>query len=80
MPGLDPELFQQLADGSKVLAVFNRDGGKSAEIEVGWDEFGECCEQRLYDVWRQKDIGTYDGGISVKLSPNGVAVFKLDSH
>jgi len=72
-------MVKKLADGSKMVAVFNRDAKKEAVIEVDWDAIGGCCEHEVYDLWRQKDIGIYDGGISVRLSPNGVGLFKIDS-
>ncbi|RMG01837.1 MAG: alpha-galactosidase [Planctomycetota bacterium] len=70
-------MLKKLADGSKVLAVFNRDAQQERTITVSWGEIGECCELEVFDVWRQKPLGTYKGGISVLLSPNGVALFRL---
>ena len=70
-------MLKNLADGSLVLAVFNRSPDKETLVEVDWEELGSCCELQVFDVWRQKDIGTYKGGISVRLSPHGVGLFKL---
>ncbi len=71
-------MFKKLAGHAMVLAVFNRNSAQERSIEVGWDEIGTCCNHALYDVWRQKEMGEYKGGISVKLSPNGVGLFILD--
>lgn len=71
-------MVKKLVDGGKVLAVFNRDPAKEAVIEVGWDEFGDCCEMEVFDVWRQKDLGAFKGGISVRLSPSGVGLFRVE--
>jgi alpha-galactosidase len=71
-------LLKKLAGGAMVLAVFNRHPELENSIEVGWDEIGTCCTHRLFDVWRQKDMGDYKGGITVKLSPHGVGLFALD--
>lgn len=72
-------MVKKLADKSVILAVFNRDPKTEKTIEVAWDELKQdlCCDQQLFDVWRQKEIGIYKNGISVKLSPDGVALFKL---
>ena len=70
-------MVKKLADKSIVLAVFNRDPKNTRPIEVGWDELDRCCDQEVFDVWRQKDIGIYKGGISVELSPDGVGLFVL---
>jgi len=70
-------MSKKLADGSTILAVFNRSTDNEAVVEVDWNEIGSCCELKVFDVWRQKDLGTYKGGISVRLSPDGVGLFKL---
>ena len=70
-------MVKKLADGSKVVALFNRDKTKEAVVEMDWDTVGLSSKQSVYDVWRQKDIGVYDGGIAVKLSPNGIGLFKV---
>jgi hypothetical protein len=68
-------MLKKLADGSKALAVFNRDAQNEATITVNWADIDECCEREVFDVWRQKSLGTRKGGISVQISPNGVAFF-----
>jgi len=70
-------MMKKLAGGQVVLAVFNRDPESERTVQVGWDELEGCCDENVFDVWRQKDIGIYKGGIAVKLSPDGVALFKL---
>ena len=32
--------------------------------------------QRLRDLWRQRDIGTFDGSYTVEVAPHGVALLK----
>ena len=68
-------MVKKLADGSAVLAVFNNSDQEEAIIQVDWNEFSKCCEQRVYDVWRQKELGIMKDGIAVRLSPNGVGLF-----
>jgi alpha-galactosidase len=70
-------MLKRLADGSKVLAVFNRNPKQEARVEVSWGKLGICCEPMVYDVWRQKDVGAVMGGLDVYLSPNGVGLFVL---
>jgi len=71
-------MLKNLANGSTVLAVFNRDADSEAVIEVNWNEIGVSGRHKVFDVWRQKDLGPMDGGISVRLSPNGVGLFRVD--
>lgn len=70
-------MLKKLADGSKVLAVFNRDAQNEATIAVNWQEIGGVGEGKVFDVWRQKSIGEHKGGISVLISPNGVGLFLI---
>ena len=72
-------MVKNLADGSHILAVFNRDSESEAVVAVDWDAFGVSGRQTVYDVWRQKEVGTMSDGISVRLSPDGVGLFKV-SH
>jgi hypothetical protein len=60
--------------------VFNRDAKQEAVIDVGWDSIGVTNAQQVFDAWRQRDMGLYKGGISVRLSPNGVGLFKISDE
>ena len=70
-------MLKKLADGSKALAVFNRDAQKERAITVKWQDIGEGSTVRVFDVWRQKSLGKHKDGISVQLSPNGVGLFLI---
>jgi len=61
----------------KDLAVFNRNTNTDSMIKVSWSEISESGRKRVYDVWRQQEIGTFKDEISVKLSANGVGLFIL---
>lgn len=68
-------MVKKLADGTKALAVFNTDHNKESVVQVNWEDIDECCGLNVYDVWRQKKLGFYKGGIDVRLSADGVAYF-----
>ena len=68
-------MLKKLADGSKAMAVFNRDAQNEAAITVNWEDIGGGSEPEVFDVWRQKSLGHCKGGITVQLSPNGVGLF-----
>ncbi len=70
-------MAKKLANGSLALAVFNRNGQKNMVIPVDWHDLGVGGSQKVFDVWRQKDLGVMENGIRVKLSPNGVGLFVL---
>jgi alpha-galactosidase len=73
-------MVKRLAEGAKVLAVFNRDPKQEAMIDVNWDSIGVRDTAQVYDAWRQRDMGPYKGGISVRLSPNGVGLFQISAE
>ena len=68
-------IMKKLHNGSKAIAVFNRDSEREKTIEVTWEEIGECCKKPVYDVWRQKVVGVMEGGMKVNLSADGVGYF-----
>jgi hypothetical protein len=68
-------MIKKLADGSKALAVFNRDPQNEATITVNRQDLAAAGEAAVFDVWRQKSVGQLKDAISARLSPNGVALF-----
>jgi len=70
-------MVKEMSDGTKILAVFNRNVNDEKIINIKWSEFDKSVAFSVYDVWRQKKAGIYKEGLSVKLSPDGVALFRL---
>ncbi len=70
-------MVKKLADGSKVLALFNRQDDSENDINLTWQEANISGQTKVRDIWRQKEIGTYPEGITVKLSPGGCAALRV---
>ena len=70
-------MVKEMSDGTKILAIFNRNVNEEKIINFKWSEIKETVAFSAYDVWRQKEAGIYPEGVSVKLSPDGVVLFKL---
>jgi hypothetical protein len=70
-------MLKKLADGSKALAIFNRDAQSEATVTLKWQDIGGGNEVTVFDVWRQKSLGQLKEGISVQLSPKGVGLFLI---
>ena len=68
-------MVKNLVDGMCAVAVFNTDASNETEIKVGPDLLGDSAARTVYDVWRQRDVGSLKDGDTVRLSPNGVACF-----
>jgi len=70
-------MVKKLADGSKVIALFNTNADTEKVIELKSQEFGFKSNAVVYDVWRQKSAGNFGDKMKVKLSANGVALFHV---
>lgn len=73
-------LLKKMADGSLILALFNRKADEENTLSIDWAELGLTEKVSLFDVWRQKEMGQYNRGLKVKLSPDGVGLFRLKSE
>ena len=71
-------MLKKMADGSRVLAIFNTDANAEKQIVVTVQEAGVTSVSNVHDVWRQKSTGKYGEVLHVQLSANGVALFKLN--
>jgi alpha-galactosidase len=78
---LQPEAFlmvKDMEDGSKAAGLFNQ---SEAEIAVSakWSEFGVKGPQRVRDLWRQQDLGTFNEAFQAKVPPRGVVMIRLSA-
>jgi alpha-galactosidase len=65
-----------LADGSLAVGLFNRDE-MDMKVAVRWSELGIQGRQRVRDLWRQKDLGTFDGDFSSAVPRHGTLFVKV---
>jgi hypothetical protein len=70
-------MVKKLADGSKVIALFNTNAETEKVIELKSQELGIQLNAVVCDVWRQKSAGDFSDQLKVKLSANGVALFRV---
>jgi len=68
---------KDLEDGSIAIAFFNANKWWEAEVAVRWKELGLQGNQRLRDLWRQKDLGEHENGYSITLPRRGVLLARL---
>lgn len=73
-------MIKKLADNSKALALFNQDSDNEKEMTVDLKMVGIDGKAEIFDVWRQKDTGIQSGTFKVRLSPNGVGYFIVESN
>lgn len=65
-----------LADGSLAVGLFNRDE-MAMPVSVKWSELEISGPQTVRDLWRQKDLGTFDGEFSSEVPRHGTLFVKL---
>lgn len=68
-------MVKNLAGGARTVALFNTDAAREAEIRLEPAWLGEPAPAAVFDAWRQRPVGNLKGGDTVRLSPNGVALF-----
>ncbi len=72
---------RDLSDGSKAVGLFNKKflSEEADEITVTWQQLGVSGSQKVRDLWRQKDLGDFDGKFTTKVPVHGVAMLKIAS-
>ena len=67
---------KDMEDGSKAVGLFNR-GQREAQVTARWADLGVAGKQIVRDVWRQKDLGTFEGQFSAAVGRHGVVLVRL---
>jgi alpha-galactosidase len=71
---------KQMQDGSKAVAFFNMSAFETKTASVDWKtlELAPDAKQRVRDLWRQKDVGTFTGSFTApSIPPHGVLMLRL---
>ncbi len=68
-----------LEDGSKAVGLFNR-GEADADVTIKWADLSLQGKHKVRDLWRQKDLGTFDDEFHMKIGPHGAELVRVDSH
>src|SRR5664280_263005 len=72
---------KELEDGSFAVGLFNT-GDTPATIVFKWKDYGDLPRQlpdrqRVRDLWRQKDLGVFDGSFEANVAPHGVVLIRV---
>ena len=65
-----------LADGSLAVGLFNRDE-MDMKVGVKWSELGITGKQKVRDLWRQKDLGSFSDEFSSVVPRHGALFVKV---
>lgn len=70
-------LAKDLYDGSKAVGLFNITDGISRKMTIKWSDLGLKGNYIVRDLWRQKDLGTFQGSFTAEVNPHGVVMVRI---
>ncbi len=71
--------MKELEDGSKAIGIFNT-AGVSNVVRFHWNELQLSPHQKVRDLWRQKDLGNFDGMFASRVPSHGVVLVKVTAN
>ena len=69
-------MAKPLEDGSLAVGLFNL-AEMPREMTVDWSLLGIQGKQQVRDLWRQKDLGTFEDRFAASVPRHGVALIRL---
>ena len=69
---------KHMEDGSRAAGLFNR-GAQAARVTAQWSDLGLSGRQRVRDLWRQRDVGIFEGQFATVVPGHGVALLRISS-
>ncbi len=70
---------KELEDGSKAVGLFNR-GNSSARVTALWSDLGVTGRHAVRDLWRQKDMGTFEGKFGATIARHGAGLLRISKE
>ncbi|HEV2971654.1 MAG TPA: NPCBM/NEW2 domain-containing protein [Pirellulales bacterium] len=67
---------KSLEDGAKAVGLFNR-GEMPSRVTARWSDLGLSGNQPVRDLWRQKNLGEFDGQFSADVARHGVVLVRV---
>ena len=71
-----PVYAKRLEDGSWAVGLFNLSGNESLAT-VQWNHLHLQGKQIVRDLWRQKDLGVFEGRFQAKVASHGVVLVRI---
>jgi alpha-galactosidase len=67
---------KDMEDGSRAVGLFNRND-EATNVTARWSDLGITGQQTVRDLWRQADVGKFDGEFSATVPRHGVLLVKI---
>jgi len=74
--GFEEVWARPLADGSRAVGIFNRSAWPRT-IRVNWADLGLHGPQRVRDLWRRRDVGTFQEGYETRVEGHSAVMLRL---
>jgi alpha-galactosidase len=68
---------KDLEDGSKAVGLFNAGSNGTVTVTVKWPDLKLSGKLAVRDLWRQKELGKFDGQFALPIPPHGVELVKV---
>jgi len=70
-------MAKEMEDGSKSAGLFNLSDNGTQSVVVKWADLGIKGRYIVRDLWRQKDLGTFENEFSSRVNQHGVVMISL---
>jgi alpha-galactosidase len=67
---------RDMEDGSMAVGLFNR-GEEATSVTAKWSDLGLKGKRIVRDLWRQQDLGKYEGEFKAQVPRHGVVLVRL---
>jgi alpha-galactosidase len=65
-----------MSDGSLAVGLFNRADAEQ-RCTARWSDLGIAGSRTVRDLWRQRDLGTFDANFTTTVRPHGVMLLEI---
>jgi alpha-galactosidase len=70
-------LAKEMADGSTAVGLFNLADDHAGDVTVKWSDLKIEGKRTVRDLWRQKDLGVFDGQFTANVPSHGVVMVRV---
>ncbi|WP_083227727.1 putative Ig domain-containing protein [Mucilaginibacter sp. PPCGB 2223] len=70
-------MAKDLEDGSKAVGLFNPGDEGTKQVVLNWADLKITGKYIVRDLWRQKDLGTFEGEFKADVAQHGVVLVSL---
>jgi alpha-galactosidase len=70
-------MAKTLTDGTKVAGLFNPGDNGTQAVILKWEDLGIKGKYIVRDLWRQKDLGIFEGDFKADVEQHGVVMISL---